>query len=70
MEEEQNQADKDILIANFQSLSAVNYKDATWTLAAFLRSGDIYYEFAQKLVKAAEYSVCQRDSGGRFWTMS
>jgi TolA-binding protein len=30
-----------------------NYKDATWTLAAFLRSGDIYYEFAQKLIKAA-----------------
>jgi tetratricopeptide (TPR) repeat protein len=29
------------------------YKDATWTLAAFLRSGDIYYEFAQKLIKAA-----------------
>ncbi len=31
-----------------------NYKDATWTLAAFLRSGDIYYEFAQKLLKAAD----------------
>lgn len=31
-----------------------NYKDATWTLASFLRSGDIYYEFAQKLVKAAD----------------
>jgi tetratricopeptide (TPR) repeat protein len=30
-----------------------NYKDATWTLAAFLRSGDVYYEFAQKLIKAA-----------------
>jgi tetratricopeptide (TPR) repeat protein len=30
-----------------------DYKDATWTLAAFLRSGDIYYEFAQKLIKAA-----------------
>ena len=30
------------------------YKDATWTLAAFLRSGDIYYEFAQKLLKAAD----------------
>ncbi|HET6284508.1 MAG TPA: tetratricopeptide repeat protein [Polyangia bacterium] len=30
-----------------------NYKDATWTLASFLRSGDIYYEFAQKLIKAA-----------------
>ncbi len=30
------------------------YKDATWTLAAFLRSGDVYYEFAQKLIKAAE----------------
>ena len=31
-----------------------NYKDATWTLAAFLRTGDIYYEFAQKLLKAAD----------------
>lgn len=31
-----------------------NYKDANWTLAAFLRSGDIYYEFAQKLLKAAD----------------
>jgi tetratricopeptide (TPR) repeat protein len=30
------------------------YKDATWTLAAFLRTGDVYYEFAQKLVKAAD----------------
>jgi hypothetical protein len=30
-----------------------NYKDATWTLASFLRSGDVYYEFAQKLIKAA-----------------
>jgi tetratricopeptide (TPR) repeat protein len=30
------------------------YKDATWTLASFLRSGDVYYEFAQKLVKAAD----------------
>ena len=30
------------------------YKDANWTLAAFLRSGDIYYEFAQKLLKAAD----------------
>jgi cellulose synthase operon protein C len=30
------------------------YKDATWTLAAFLRTGDIYYEFAQKLLKAAD----------------
>jgi len=29
------------------------YKDATWTLAAFLRTGDVYYEFAQKLIKAA-----------------
>ena len=27
------------------------YKDATWTLASFLRSGDVYYEFAQKLIK-------------------
>lgn len=31
-----------------------NYKDATWTLAAFLRTGDVYYEFAQKLLKAAD----------------
>jgi tetratricopeptide (TPR) repeat protein len=31
-----------------------SYKDATWTLAAFLRSGDVYYEFAQKLIKAAD----------------
>jgi hypothetical protein len=31
-----------------------NYKDATWTLASFLRTGDVYYEFAQKLIKAAE----------------
>jgi len=31
-----------------------SYKDATWTLAAFLRTGDVYYEFAQKLVKAAD----------------
>ncbi len=30
------------------------YKDATWTLASFLRSGDVYYEFAQKLIKAAD----------------
>jgi cellulose synthase operon protein C len=30
------------------------YKDATWTLAAFLRTGDVYYEFAQKLIKAAD----------------
>jgi tetratricopeptide (TPR) repeat protein len=30
------------------------YKDATWTLASFLRRGDIFYEFAQKLVKAAD----------------
>jgi len=29
------------------------YKDATWTLASFLRTGDVYYEFAQKLIKAA-----------------
>jgi hypothetical protein len=27
-------------------------------------------QFLRKLVKAAEYSVCQRDSGGRLWTMS
>jgi hypothetical protein len=31
-----------------------DYKDATWTLAAFLRMGDIYYEFAQKLLKASD----------------
>ena len=31
-----------------------DYKDATWTLASFLRSGDIFYEFAQKLIKAAD----------------
>jgi len=31
-----------------------DYKDATWTLAAFLRSGDIFYEFAQKLIKEAD----------------
>ncbi|MBN2575132.1 MAG: tetratricopeptide repeat protein [Deltaproteobacteria bacterium] len=30
------------------------YKDATWTLASFLRRGDIFYEFAQKLIKAAD----------------
>jgi len=30
------------------------YKDATWTLASFLRRGDIYYEFAQKLTFNAE----------------
>ena len=31
-----------------------SYKDATWTLASFLRTGDVYYEFAQKLIKAAD----------------
>jgi len=31
-----------------------DYKDANWTLAAFLRRGDIFYEFAQKLIKAAD----------------
>ena len=31
-----------------------DYKDANWTLASFLRRGDIFYEFAQKLVKAAD----------------
>lgn len=31
-----------------------SYKDATWTLASFLRTGDVYYEFAQKLVKAGD----------------
>jgi TolA-binding protein len=30
------------------------YKDATWTLASFLRMGDVYYEFAQKMIKAAD----------------
>lgn len=30
------------------------YKDANWTLASFLRRGDIFYEFAQKLIKAAD----------------
>jgi hypothetical protein len=31
-----------------------DYKDITWTLASMLRRGDIFYEFGQKLVKAAE----------------
>jgi hypothetical protein len=31
-----------------------DYKDATWSLAAFLRRGDIFYEFGQKLLKASE----------------
>jgi hypothetical protein len=31
-----------------------DYKDATWMLAAFLRRGDIFFEFSQKLIKAAE----------------
>jgi DNA-binding ferritin-like protein (Dps family) len=31
-----------------------DYKDATWTLAAFLRMGDVYYEFAQKMLKASD----------------
>jgi cellulose synthase operon protein C len=31
-----------------------DYKDATWTLASFLRRGDIFFEFAQKLLKAAD----------------
>jgi tetratricopeptide (TPR) repeat protein len=30
------------------------FKDATWTLASFLRMGDVYYEFAQKMVKASD----------------
>jgi tetratricopeptide (TPR) repeat protein len=30
------------------------YKDATWTLASMLRRGDIFYEFAQKLIKSAD----------------
>lgn len=32
-----------------------DYKDATWTLASFLRRGDIFYEFAQKLIFNAEH---------------
>lgn len=46
-----------------------DYKDANWTLASFLRRGDIFYEFAQKLifqadnppadVKALEKKVCK-----------
>jgi hypothetical protein len=32
----------------------LEYKDATWSLASLLRRGDIYYEFAQKLIKAAD----------------
>ena len=49
-----------------------DYKDATWTLAAFLRMGDIYYEFAQKMLKAsddppedvkrADKKMCKRSS--------
>ena len=31
-----------------------DYRDATWTTASFLRRGDIFYEFAQKLIKAAD----------------
>jgi cellulose synthase operon protein C len=31
-----------------------DYKDATWTLASMLKRGDIFYEFAQKLLKAAD----------------
>ena len=42
-----------------------NYKDATWTLAAFLRSGDIYYEFAQKLMKAADNPRPRREEAGQ-----
>ncbi len=30
------------------------YKYATWSLASYLRSGDIFYEFSQKLIKAAD----------------
>lgn len=46
-----------------------DYKDANYTLASFLRRGDIFYEFAQKLiyqadhppddVKALEKKVCR-----------
>ena len=32
------------------------YKDANWTLASFLRRGDIFYEFAQKLIYQAEHA--------------
>ena len=39
--------DAKTLVADYQKVW--DYKDATWTLAAFLRMGDIYYEFAQKL---------------------
>lgn len=31
------------------------YKDANFTLASFLRRGDIFYEFAQKLIYQAEH---------------
>jgi tetratricopeptide (TPR) repeat protein len=31
-----------------------DYKDANWTLASFLRMGDVYYEFAQKMIKASD----------------
>lgn len=31
-----------------------DYKDATWTLASFLKRGDIYFEFSQKLLKIAD----------------
>jgi hypothetical protein len=31
-----------------------NYRDSTWTLASFLRMGDVYYEFAQKMIKAGD----------------
>ena len=32
------------------------YKDANWTLASFLRRGDIFYEFAQKLIYQADHA--------------
>ena len=42
-----------------------DYKDATWTLAAFLRTGDIYYEFAQKLLKAADNPPARAQEAGQ-----
>ena len=42
-----------------------NYKDATWTLASFLRSGDVYYEFAQKLIKAGDSPARGAEEAGQ-----
>jgi hypothetical protein len=47
-----NMNDAKALQAEYQKVW--DYKDATWTLASFLRRGDIFYEFAQKLLKAAD----------------